>query len=104
MDLLGLGRYALGPDVFTLLERTPPGRGGEIQPTDARQEQAAGGTVHGGVFEGLRHGTGDETDHLRAAVRLARERPGPGPEFVTWLRGFPGELDGARRGHRDAAA
>jgi UTP--glucose-1-phosphate uridylyltransferase len=99
-----IGRHVLDPDVFTVLERTPPGRGGEKQPTDAPREPAAGGTVHGGVFEGLRHDTGDRADHLRTVGRPACERPGLGPEFVTWLRGFLGELDGARPGHRDVAA
>ncbi|MEU0895161.1 sugar phosphate nucleotidyltransferase [Streptomyces massasporeus] len=82
----------------------PPGRGSEIQLTDALQELAAGGTVHGVVFNGLRYDTGDKADYLRTAVRLACERPGLGPEFVAWLRGFLGELDGARPGHRNVAA
>jgi hypothetical protein len=60
--------------------------------------------VEGVVFNGLRHDTGDKADHLRAVVRLAYERPDLGPEFVTWLRGFLGELDGARPGHRNVAA
>ncbi|MFF9030156.1 UTP--glucose-1-phosphate uridylyltransferase GalU [Streptomyces iakyrus] len=99
-----IGRYVLDPDVFTVLERTPPGRGGEIQLTDALEQLASGGTVHGIVFEGLRHDTGDKADYLRAVVRPACERPDLGPEFVAWLRGFLGELDGTRPGHRDVAA
>ncbi|MFD5228665.1 UTP--glucose-1-phosphate uridylyltransferase GalU [Streptomyces qaidamensis] len=99
-----IGRYVLDPGVFTALERTPPGRGGEIQLTDALRELASGGTVHGVVFEGLRHDTGDKADYLRAVVRLACERHDLGPEFVTWLRGFLGELDGAAPAPRDVAA
>ncbi|GHC79579.1 hypothetical protein GCM10010309_53910 [Streptomyces violaceochromogenes] len=49
-----IGRHVLDPDVFTALERTPPGQGGENQPAAAPWEPAAGGTVHGVVFEDLR--------------------------------------------------
>ncbi|MFJ7176565.1 UTP--glucose-1-phosphate uridylyltransferase [Streptomyces massasporeus] len=99
-----IGRYVLDPAVFPVRERIPPGRGGEIQLTDALQEPAAGGTVHGVVFKGLRHDTGDKAGYLRTVVRPACERPDLGPEFVAWLRGFLEELEGAHPGHRDVAA
>ena len=83
-----IGRYVLDPAVFGVLERTPPGRGGEIQLTDALQELAASGTVHGVVFRGRRYDTGDRADYLRTVVRLACERPDLGPEFVAWLKEF----------------
>ncbi|MGW6959917.1 UTP--glucose-1-phosphate uridylyltransferase GalU [Streptomyces chartreusis] len=83
-----IGRYVLDPAVFGILERTPPGRGGEIQLTDALQELAAGGAVHGVVFDGLRYDTGDKADYLRTVVRLACERPDLGPEFTAWLKEF----------------
>ncbi|MEU6377350.1 UTP--glucose-1-phosphate uridylyltransferase GalU [Streptomyces sp. NPDC046909] len=83
-----IGRYVLDPAVFGTLERTPPGRGGEIQLTDALQELAAGGTVHGVVFDGLRYDTGDKADYLRTVVRLACDRPDLGPEFLAWLKEF----------------
>ncbi|WP_327595815.1 UTP--glucose-1-phosphate uridylyltransferase GalU [Streptomyces chartreusis] len=83
-----IGRYVLDPAVFGVLERTPPGRGGEIQLTDALQDLAAGGTVHGVVFDGLRYDTGDKADYLRTVVRLACERPDLGPEFTAWLKEF----------------
>jgi UTP--glucose-1-phosphate uridylyltransferase len=89
-----IGRYVLDPAVFDVLERTGPGRGGEIQLTDALQELAAGGTVHGVVFDGLRYDTGDKADYLRTVVRLACDRPDLGPEFVTWLRQFVAGLEG----------
>ncbi|MDC0770566.1 UTP--glucose-1-phosphate uridylyltransferase GalU [Streptomyces sp. HD] len=86
-----IGRYVLDPAVFGVLDRTPPGRGGEIQPTDALQELAAGGTVHAVVFDGLRYDTGDKADHLRTVVRLACDRADLGPEFVAWRGwGTPG--------------
>lgn len=89
-----IGRYVLDPAVFEVLERTPPGRGGEIQLTDALQELATGDTVHGVVFDGLRYDTGDKADYLRTVVRLACDRPDLGPEFVSWLKEFVAGLDG----------
>ncbi|WBO67710.1 UTP--glucose-1-phosphate uridylyltransferase GalU [Streptomyces camelliae] len=88
-----IGRYVLDPAVFDVLERTPPGRGGEIQLTDALQDLAAGGTVHGVVFGGLRYDTGDKADYLRTVVRLACDRPDLGPEFRRWLREFVAGLE-----------
>ncbi len=94
-NLAIIGRYVLDPAVFEVLRRTPPGRGGEIQLTDALQALAAdpdlGGPVHGVVFKGRRYDTGDRGDYLRAIVRLACEREDLGPEFRTWLRSFVSE-------------
>jgi len=85
-----IGRYVLGPGIFEVLDRTAPGRGGEIQLTDALQEltqsESAGGPVHGVLFTGRRYDTGDRGDYLRAIVRLACEREDIGPDFRTWLR------------------
>ncbi|SCK09376.1 UTP--glucose-1-phosphate uridylyltransferase GalU [Streptomyces sp. WMMB 322] len=91
-NLAILGRYVLDPAVFDVLRKTDPGRGGEIQITDALQtlaaEPALGGPVHGVVFRGRRYDTGDRGDYLRAIVRLACEREDLGPDFRDWLRGF----------------
>jgi UTP--glucose-1-phosphate uridylyltransferase len=94
-----IGRYVLDPAVFDVLEGTAPGRGGEIQLTDALQELAAGGTVHGVMFN-LRYDTGDKSDYLRTVVRLACDRPDLGPGFVSWLKEFVAELED--RGRRPA--
>lgn len=87
-----IGRYVLDPAVFGVLRDTEPGRGGEIQLTDALQQLAAdeklGGPVHGVVFRGRRYDTGDRGDYLRAIVRLACEREDLGPDFRSWLRDF----------------
>ncbi|MCD9878399.1 UTP--glucose-1-phosphate uridylyltransferase GalU [Streptomyces guryensis] len=100
-----IGRYVLDPAVFDTLERTPPGRGGEIQLTDTLQELAAGGTVHGVVFDGLRYDTGDKADYLRTVVRLACDRDDLGPEFTAWLKEFVAGLEeGAGAGRRPLAA
>nr|WP_155056700.1 UTP--glucose-1-phosphate uridylyltransferase GalU [Streptomyces blattellae] len=105
-NLAVIGRYVLDAAVFDVLEGTAPGRGGEIQLTDALQELAAGGTVHGAVFDGLRYDTGDKADYLRTVVRLACDRPDLGPEFTAWLKEFVTGLEsdaGARPGERFAA-
>ncbi len=94
-----IGRYVLDPAVFDVLRQTEPGRGGEIQLTDALQALAAdekvGGPVHGVVFKGRRYDTGDRGDYLRAIVRLACEREDLGPEFRSWLRTFVDEDEAA---------
>ncbi|MEU8886524.1 UTP--glucose-1-phosphate uridylyltransferase GalU [Streptomyces sp. NPDC048442] len=91
-NLAIIGRYVLDPAVFDVLRETAPGRGNEIQLTDALQTMAAdekvGGPVHGVVFKGRRYDTGDRGDYLKAIVRLAAERADLGPEFKTWLRGY----------------
>jgi UTP--glucose-1-phosphate uridylyltransferase len=85
----------LDPAVFSVLAKTEPGRGGEIQLTDALRELAQredeGGPVHGVVFTGRRYDTGDRADYLRAIVRLACEREDLGPDLRTWLRTYVNE-------------
>lgn len=90
-----IGRYVLDPAVFEVLKKTEPGRGGEIQLTDALRTLATlsaeeGGQVHGVLFSGRRYDTGDRADYLRAIVRLACEREDLGPEFRGWLKQFVG--------------
>ena len=90
-DLAVIGRYVLDPGVFDVLRETPPGRGGEIQVTDALRQMAATkehGPVHGIVFTGRRYDTGDRLEYLKTVVRLAVEREDLGPEFTSWLTHF----------------
>ena len=91
-----IGRYVLRPEIFEVLERTEPGKGGEIQLTDALQALATGpewtGGVFGVVFRGRRYDTGDRLDYLKAIVQLASDREDLGPDFRPWLRDFVGNL------------
>jgi len=85
-DLAIIGRYVLPASVFDVLRRTPPGRGGEIQLTDALAELIRTEPVHGVVFRGRRYDTGDRLDYLKTVVRLAADREDLGPPFTQWLR------------------
>ncbi len=92
-NLAIIGRYVLSPAVFGVLESTEPGRGGEIQLTDALATLAdmpasAGGGVYGVVFRGRRYDTGDRLDYLKAVVQIAVDRPDLGPDFRAWLGDF----------------
>ena len=84
-SLAVIGRYILDPEVFSVLARTPPGRGGEIQLTDALRELALAGRVHGVLFRGRRYDTGDRLSYLQAVIRLALEREDLGPALRAWL-------------------
>ena len=95
-----IGRYVLDPAVFDVLRRTSPGRGGEIQLTDALRVLATmaaeqGGGVRGVVFSGRRYDTGDRLSYLQASIMIASERDDLGPGLRTWLRGFVRDLDRA---------
>ncbi len=83
-----IGRYVLTPNVFEILERTEPGKGGEIQLTDALQELATTDGVLGVVFRGRRYDTGDRLDYIKAIVQLASDRDDLGPELRPWLKEF----------------
>jgi UTP--glucose-1-phosphate uridylyltransferase len=91
-----IGRYVLRHEIFEVLENTAPGRGGEIQLTDALQfaahNPAVAGGVRGVVFSGRRYDTGDKLDFIRATLRIAIDRPDIGPELRSWLRDFAKEL------------
>jgi UTP--glucose-1-phosphate uridylyltransferase len=97
-NLAIIGRYVLHPAVFEVLEQTGPGRGGEIQLTDALQTLAArdgaGGGVYGVVFRGRRYDTGDKLSYLKAVVTLAAEREDLGPDLRMWLKEFTDGLRG----------
>jgi UTP--glucose-1-phosphate uridylyltransferase len=79
-----IGRYVLKPEVFEVLERTEPGKGGEIQLTDALMEM---------VFRGRRYDTGDKLDYIKAVIQLAADRDDLGPDLKPWLIRYAAGLD-----------
>lgn len=83
-----IGRYVCDPEVFDVLRRTQPGRGGEIQLTDALKVLAQRGDVRGVLFHGRRYDTGNKLDYLRTMVQFACDRPDLASEFVPWLRKY----------------
>ncbi|WP_159502048.1 UTP--glucose-1-phosphate uridylyltransferase GalU [Microbacterium sp. 18062] len=93
-NLAIIGRYVLSPDVFDVLEHTEPGKGGEIQLTDALQELATdtNAGVYGVVFSGRRYDTGDRLDYIKAIVQLASDREDLGPDLRPWLKDFAAGL------------
>jgi UTP--glucose-1-phosphate uridylyltransferase len=88
-----IGRYVCDPAVFEVLRNTPPGRGDEIQLTDAlktlaQMPAADGGGVRGVQFRGRRFDTGNPVDYLRTVVQFALERRDVAAEFLPWLRKY----------------
>ncbi len=92
-----IGRYVLRPEVFDVLEKTAPGKGGEIQLTDALQAMATApdwtGGVFGVVFRGRRYDTGDKLDYIKAIVQIAATRDDLGADLRSWLKTFVETLD-----------
>ncbi len=67
-DLSVVGRYLFTPEVFELLERTPPGKGGEIQLADAQNALAKEGKFVAFEYDGRQFDTGDPVGFLKANV------------------------------------
>jgi UTP--glucose-1-phosphate uridylyltransferase len=72
-ELAVIGRYILTPDIFGVIEKLPPGRGGEIQLTDAIKVLSEKRPVYGYVFEGRRYDAGSKLGFLKATVDFALE-------------------------------
>lgn len=95
-NLAIIGRYVLAPEIFPVLHSTAPGRGNEIQLTDALQTLAADPDSHGVygvVFSGDRYDTGDKISYLKAVITLAGRRDDLGDELNGWLREYVAGLD-----------
>lgn len=90
-NLAIIGRYVLPGEIFSVIEATPPGKGGEIQLTDALKAMAAEEPIRAVRYDGVRHDTGDKLGFLKATVQMAAERDDLGPEFLAWLRGYVAE-------------
>jgi UTP--glucose-1-phosphate uridylyltransferase len=80
-----LGRYIISPAIFDILENTRPGKGGEIQLTDALKELAQQEDVYAYNFEGRRYDVGDKQGFLQATVEFALRRDDLREEFLKYL-------------------
>jgi UTP--glucose-1-phosphate uridylyltransferase len=85
-DLGIVGRYVLTPEVFDAIAETKPGKGGEIQLTDALSLLLTSQPIFAYQFQGTRYDTGQPLGLLKASIQLALERPDIGPELRHYLR------------------
>jgi UTP--glucose-1-phosphate uridylyltransferase len=81
-----LGRYVLPPELFDILEATPPGAGGEIQLTDGLQTLAKRDKLYGLETEGDLYDAGDRLGFIEATVAFALKRPELAKELRPVLR------------------
>ena len=81
-----LGRYVINPEIFPILEVTQPGRGNEIQLTDALQVLAKQENMYAYNFEGRRYDVGDKQGFLEATVEMALKRSDLRDKFLTYLQ------------------
>lgn len=80
-----LGRYIITPQIFKILEETKPGRGGEIQLTDALSKLIDEEAIYAYEFEGTRYDVGDKLGFLKATVEYALRREDLRDEFMEYL-------------------
>jgi UTP--glucose-1-phosphate uridylyltransferase len=95
-NLAVIGRYVLRHEMFEILSTTAPGRGGEIQLTDAlmhavKHPEIAGG-VRGVVFRGRRYDTGDKLDFIKATLRIGIDRDDIGSDLRNFIKDFAKEI------------
>jgi UTP--glucose-1-phosphate uridylyltransferase len=84
-DLAVAGRYILYPEIFKLLEQLSPGRGGEIQLTDAISQLLQTQNVYGLQFDGLRYDCGSKLGYVKATIEYALKHAEIGEEFKMYL-------------------
>ncbi|WP_153461730.1 UTP--glucose-1-phosphate uridylyltransferase GalU [Sediminibacillus terrae] len=80
-----LGRYVITPAIFEILEQTAPGKGGEIQLTDALKDLAQKEKMYAYTFEGRRYDVGDKQGFLQATVEFALQREDLRKDFLNFL-------------------
>lgn len=83
-----VGRYILTPRIFSELENTKPGAGGEIQLTDAIEQLIKHEQVLAHIFEGKRYDCGSKLGYLKATLEYAVNHPEVGADFTTYLKQF----------------
>jgi UTP--glucose-1-phosphate uridylyltransferase len=85
-NLAIIGRYILTPAIFDVLTKTPVGKGGELQLTDALRLLLKQEKVYAYVYEGKRHDAGDKLGFLKATIEFALKRDDLGGPFREYLR------------------
>ena len=84
-NLAAIGRYVLTPEIFDCLRDIQPGKGGEIQLTDAINQLAQEQAVYAWTFEDGRYDTGNKLDYLKATIELAIDRDDIGQDLKRYL-------------------
>ena len=87
-----LGRYIIKPQIFSILENTAPGKGSEIQLTDALKVLAKEDAVYAYNFAGQRYDLGDKLGFLKATVEFALRREDLGDSFRAYLKDIAGRI------------
>ena len=85
-NLAIIGRYILTPEIFTALENTKPGKGGEIQLTDGIRLLMEKQPVYAYLFKGDRHDAGDKLGFLKATVQFGLRNEEFGAAFKEYLQ------------------
>ncbi|MBI1387670.1 MAG: UTP--glucose-1-phosphate uridylyltransferase GalU [bacterium] len=85
-DLAVGGRYILTADIFDYIEKTPPGKNGEIQLTDALRLMCKDQKMYAYVFDGKRHDIGNRLDYLKTTVEFALQRDDLRDDFLKFIR------------------
>jgi UTP--glucose-1-phosphate uridylyltransferase len=85
---IATGRYVFSPAIFTCIAAVQPGKGGEIQLTDAIEMLSAKEQLFAAIFDEGRYDVGTPIEHLKATVALAAAHPDLGPEFRAFLADF----------------
>ncbi len=91
-DMAIIGRYILTADIFDVLESVGPGKGGEIQLTDALCGLLKKRQIYGCLFSGKRYDAGDKLGYLKATVDLALKNPQVSEQFKEYLISIAGSL------------
>lgn len=81
-----IGRYVLRPEIFTILQNLPPGKGGEIQLTDGLAQLVLERKIFGCEFIGDRYDIGDKFGFVRATVAYALKRPDLKDKVLEYLK------------------
>ena len=81
-----LGRYIVTPKIFDILDNTKPGKGNEIQLTDALLELIKEEAMYAYNFEGKRYDVGDKLGFLEATVEYALRKPEIRDDFINYLK------------------
>jgi UTP--glucose-1-phosphate uridylyltransferase len=85
-DMAIIGRYILQPEIFSLLEETEPGHGGEIQLTDALLKLSIQRGMYAYEFDGTRFDAGDKLGYLKAIIAFGSRHQELGEEFRKYIK------------------